>query len=307
MENKTVYSVFELVSMLQENACNALLIGATVGARSLYCELKACGLEQRIAIWTDEKYAYYKLCGLPVEDPANMKTDYDLVIIGGKRAEKFAKGLLAETALSALPVYRVDEKRVGTRDFPWKNLKYTDTPVDDHELIQIDPWELLSEKRMGFVIRYLAAMEILNGVDGDGLALYRKYIYFLNGYEEFVKPFSTCAYFSDYEEKKGMDCFIHRFEKLLYSVKENGFDKRHFIPVSEKMSLLNGAHRMIAALIFGQKIWIKRYEGFGEPFIVFGIEDLQKLDCTEKQVQLVADTYQKLIREGLNIKDRGEL
>ena len=94
--------------------------------------------------------------------------------------------------------------------------------------------------------------------------------------------------------KKGAEHFVESFRKLLYSVKEKGFQKQHFIPVTEKMNLLNGAHRMIAALIFGQTVWIKKYTGFGEPFIVFGIEDLHKLDCTPGQIQLVADTYKKL-------------
>lgn len=294
MKDYTTLSPFQLILMLQQNNHRALLIGATVGGRNLYCELEALGALQHIALWTDEKYAFYKLCGLPVADYAEITSDYDLVIIGGKRAEKFTKNLLQSKSLDTLPVYRVDETQVGTRDFAWSNIKYSDSPVNDAELIEMDPRSLLNETRMGFIIRYLAAMEILNGIDGDGLDLYRKYIYFLNGYEEYVKPFTTCAYFSDYDQKKGADHFVQAFEKLLYSVQEKGFDKQHFLPVTENMNLLNGAHRMIAALIFGQKVWIKKYQGFGEPFIVFGIEDLKKLDCTPQQIQLVADTYKKI-------------
>lgn len=294
MDSHTKYSPFDLIALLRQHNYRALLIGATVGGRNLYCELEALGALQHIALWTDEKYAFYQMCGLPMADYANVEADYDLVIIGGKRAEKFAAHLLETKKLENLPVYRVDETQVGTRDFVWRNLKYSDFPVSDAELTEIDPRELLSETRMGFVIRYLAAMEILSGKDGDGLELYKRYIYFLNGYEEFVKPFTTCAYFSDYEEKKGAEHFVESFRKLLYSVKEKGFQKQHFIPVTEKMNLLNGAHRMIAALIFGQTVWIKKYTGFGEPFIVFGIEDLHKLDCTPGQIQLVADTYKKL-------------
>lgn len=294
MTESVIHTPFELISMLRQNNSRALLIGATVGGRNLYCELEALDALQHIALWTDEKHAFYRLCGLPIQDYAEIKPDYDLVIIGGKRAEKFARHLLQMHSLDNLPVYRVDEAQVGSRDFAWNNIKYSDFPVNDDELIEIHPRMLLNEKRMGLVIRYLAAMEILDGTDGDGLELYRKYIYFLNGFEEYVKPFTTCSYFSDYEQKKGADHFIQTFQSLLYSVRENGFDKRHFIPVTETMNLLNGAHRMIAALIFGQNVWIKKYHGFGEPFIVFGIEDLPKLDCTPQQIQLVATTYRKL-------------
>ena len=296
MSDMIVRSPVELISLLERNNYRALLIGATVGGRNLYCELEARGMLHHIAFWTDEKSAFYKLCGLPVRDYAEIKGCCDVIIIGGSRAEKFAAKLLASIGMDTLPIYRVDQEQVGTRDFVWHNIKYTDLPVNEDELIEIDPRLLLREDRIDLAVRYLAAMEILNGTAGQGLDIYLNHLLCVNGFEEHVKPFTTCAYFSDYREKKGAQTFIQSFKKLLNSMEKNGFNKQHFIPVTEDMKVLNGAHRLIAALIYDKNVWIKKYRGFGDPFVVVRVEELRKMGCTPQQIKLVEETYQQLVQ-----------
>lgn len=92
----------------------------------------------------------------------------------------------------------------------------------------MDPRDILGESRLDIVVRYRAAKELLGGCgDGAGMRAYRTMIHGL-GADEFCRPFNTCHFFSEYNEKIGVQSFEQSFIKLISSMKENGFQKERY-------------------------------------------------------------------------------
>ncbi len=274
-----------------------LLIGATRAGRSLYRELQKRNRESRIRLWIDKKYDFYRLCGLPVcnSDALDGKP-LQGVILSSDFVEKYYRSV-SERIPKTIPVYELIGEAEGMADFPWTDPKYTDVPPAPGELILVNPVDLLKEDRLDIIIRYMACKEILGEKSNDGMdriGAYKKLIESMNDGEEFVRPFTTSSYFSDYKEKKGAANFLEAFKALMKSMQSAGFSPKHFIPLSETRGVINGAHRTAVALALGINVYAKIYVGFGEPFLSFRKKDLSRLGFTDVEIDAVEKTYIQL-------------
>ena len=112
----------------------------------------------------------------------------------------------------------------------------------------------------GAIFRKFYAKELVNSKRIDPLA---KYVYVKFREENIVSEWGKEVYlehmraFNEFVEgdgsgKKGIDAFVNSFEKLIDSLKENGFNENvSVLPVSEKKELIEGSHRLGAALYLG--------------------------------------------------------
>lgn len=284
-----------LIAQLSRTQSRCLLIGATPVGRVVYKALSARAAANPIVCWTDKKYHFFTLCGLPISLPEEIKNiEVDMVIIAGNVNKPYALQIINVFQLNTLPCYLLSGGEEQLEDFEYPNPHYTDEPVDEVRLHLVHPVQFITEGRLDLVIRYLACQEILDNAPAEGVRLYEMLTMSMNNGEEYVRPFTTCAYFSAYESKKGFDAFYRSFRDLIASMSEKGFLKEHFIPVSEKWGVINGAHRLACALALNKKVYVKRYIGFGEPFLTFDIAALKRIGCTEEQIALVLDAYNNL-------------
>lgn len=293
MEQKTAFEMFDLITCSAEKW---LLIGATEAGRGLYCALKRQGQEAAISMWTDKKHNFYRMCGLPIDDPEKIGTrSFDRIILSSESVCQFFETLSAACPLDGHPTYVMYGSTAGLPDFPWNNPKYTDNDADPKDLVDIDPHFLINEKRLDIVIRYIACREIMAGTVSDGVKMYKKLILSMNDGEEYVHPFTTCSYFSSYSEKKGVNDFLEGFSALIGSMQKNGFSPRHYIPLSPSYGVINGTHRIAAALALGINVYAKIFVGFGEPFLFFKTDDLKRIGCTDLQLALTEKTCKELM------------
>ena len=57
------------------------------------------------------------------------------------------------------------------------------------------------------------------------------------------------------DEKNSFDVYVQEFKKTYNSIKENGFDKnKTILPVTDSMSIINGAHRLASAIHLNKSI-----------------------------------------------------
>lgn len=256
----------------------AFFLGATRGCRALYRELARRGEDGKIEGWYDRKYTFYRLCGLPMTEPGELPGDgLDLLIVSSPFGLRVNQAVYERLSCKASEILLLSDHDLTLPDMEWPDLKYTQLPIDSAELLHMDPRDILDESRLDVVVRYRAAKELLNGCgDGTGMRAYRAMI---NGFgaDEFCRPFNTCHFFSDYNEKVGVQSFEQGFIKLVSSMKKNGFQKERYIPLSETGKLLNGAHRLSTAMALGEKVYARVFRGFGEPYLTFGADVLEKV------------------------------
>lgn len=281
-----------------------LLIGATRAGRGLYCELKKRNMEKLISIWTDKKYNFYRMCGLPMDDPDKVDNQhFKGIILSSDFVEKYYNSISDKYTLNRIPVYEMFGGVDDMDDFQWTDPKYTDIPVNSKELISVNPKVLINEKRLDIVIRYMVCKEIMGhntSNEIDMFDMYKKLTLSMNNGEEFVYPFTTCSYFSDYKEKKGTANFIDDLTSLIKSMQKNGFSEKHFIPLSSSCGVINGTHRIAVALALEINVYAKIFIGFGEPFLTFDKNDLKRIGCSDKQIVAVEQEYINLKEESIS-------
>lgn len=278
-----------------ESKC--LLIGANETGRCIYKILQKNHLHHTITGWIDKKYAFFACCGLPVIAPHDIpKLDIGIIVIAGYGCVSYANQIIEEYQLNTrnCGYFFVPTIKGSFDDFVYPNIHYTDEIVSDDELEILDPISLVTNERLDIVIRYIACCELLNGTPGCGMDMYNVLSMSMNAGEEYIRPFTTCSYFSAYKSKKGFDEFKASFEQLVASMKKNGFDKRHFIPLSEGRGVINGTHRLATALALNEKVYVKIYQGFGEPFLRFAAFDLERIGYTDEQISYILNVYHTL-------------
>lgn len=112
----------------------------------------------------------------------------------------------------------------------------------------IDPRELLHPERLDIAVKAMYANSILGKPTHNSLISaeenYLNHILFRTGGRE---P-------GDENRKGSLDQFQQQFIELIDSMQTNGFDANHPIPVARRTGIiLNGAHRLAAALCLGIK------------------------------------------------------
>ena len=256
----------------------AFFLGATRGCRALYKELARRGEEGRIDGWYDRRYALYRLCGMPMTEPEDLPEDgLDLLIVSSPFGLRVNQAVYDRLSRKAGQILLLTDHDPMFPDMEWPGLNYTQLPIDPAELLYMDPREILDESRLDIVVRFRAAKELLDGHrDGTGMRAYRVMMAGL-GADEHSRPFTACGFFSDYSEKIGVQNFERGFVKLVSSMKENGFQKERYVPLSETHKILNGAHRISVAMALDEKVYARVFRGYGEPYLTFGADVLERV------------------------------
>ena len=145
--------------------------------------------------------------------------------------------------------------------FAQEAIKYIPQDCLEQEKLykEIDPEEILTSKRMDVIPRYLLMKSILNCGEPDDYvkSLYARTILLWNDANEKMGVFSTRA-------KKNVKEHIECAKSLLSSMHESGFDSNNYIPVTKDF-LIDGAHRLAAALVLNEKIWVKKVNNLSQP------------------------------------------
>lgn len=113
--------------------------------------------------------------------------------------------------------------------------------------MEINTKELFNRKRLDLIVKYLYAKELLEKCDNLYSKdickdLYIRHILMRNG--GVTSHLETL-------QKQCVDEYCKEFEKLIYSMKENGFDKNFPAEITTDGLISNGSHRIAAAMALG--------------------------------------------------------
>ncbi len=127
---------------------------------------------------------------------------------------------------------------------------------------ELSPNELVNSKRIDPLAKYVYVKFSEEGINSSWAK--EVYLEHLRAFNEFIE--------GDGSNKSGIDAFVNAFNKLIKSIKEKGFDKNiSVLPISENKELIEGSHRLGAALYFNKKVptlafknagWIYDYKFF---------------------------------------------
>ena len=273
--------------------CNIVLYGAGEVGYDFYRQVKTSGFVQLI-LWVDRQFEWFRKLNLPVDDPERISdVDYDYVIITAENRsvyESIRKDLLHmnvhEEKIQWYEDYSVHENVVyGYED--------RDISAEAKDAILTDAADFLNENRLDIIIRYMYALEILEGVEsGYGKCLYDKFIEVGSHAKEPTENYIS-AYFSEYSCKRGINAFRKEFVSLIHSMRDDGFKKEQFVPVDSKGRLINGAHRVAAALACGSKVWYVVYSFGGLTYICNDVT-LESLGFMPSEIEMIKDCYRKV-------------
>jgi len=114
-----------------------------------------------------------------------------------------------------------------------------------HHSSPVKPVELLSPLRFDVCAKYIYAKH-RNTKSRFPRELYSHHLKVWNNHREYNNP-----------NKQNLEAFVLEFDKILNSIKERGFDDSvSYIPVHNG-SLLNGAHRIAASLLYDKAVFCK--------------------------------------------------
>jgi len=115
----------------------------------------------------------------------------------------------------------------------------------EYMIREIDPIDLLTPERFDIIAKVIYGKQHTNGIKTDwGSELYAAHLNVFNGCFE-----------PDGTGKNSLLAFIQSFHKTLRSIELKGFDpKKSLIPVGRNNVLLDGAHRVAAAIINQKRV-----------------------------------------------------
>nr|WP_297765411.1 hypothetical protein [uncultured Butyrivibrio sp.] len=274
--------------------CRLVIYGAGEVGYDFYRQLKTSEYAE-VALWVDRQYEWFRKLNLPVESPEMIKNvEYDFIVVTAE-AESVYNSIhddLVELGVS-------EEKILWNDDYTiHENIVYgyedRDIAAEMENAVLADPVMFVNEDRLDIIIRYLYALEILNGeTGGKGEQLYTKFIMAGCGAKEPTENYIS-AYFSEYSGKRGIGVFKDSFCRLVDSMNRDGFRKDGFLPVASTGSLINGAHRVAAALACNQKVWYVQYPFNGLKYVC-DRDALSKMEFNDCDIKFVFDCYEKLI------------
>ena len=278
-----------------EKGSRIVLYGAGAVGYQFYNQLRTSKYCEDVK-WVDGQYEWYSYMGLPVESPTSIIADEtDVVVIAVEKESAYSSikevlnrlGVSVEKILWKDNYCLEDAMHVCNEKNHCKEMERAE---------ETEPSTLLAENRMNVVVRYIYAKAFLENKNFEkARELYRKLIVAENRAEEPLSN-SVYAYFSDYSRKKGLDDFEESFQKLLISMKENGFQKEHFIPVGADGVMINGTHRLAAALALGLNVWTVKFELLqGEMFFFeYTLDWMRENGFEEEELKHLENAYLKL-------------
>tara|TARA_R110002020_G_scaffold22920_22_gene76949 strand:- start:1300 stop:2721 length:1422 start_codon:yes stop_codon:yes gene_type:complete len=108
-------------------------------------------------------------------------------------------------------------------------------------------YSYLTNSRFDLIPKYLYALYRESGIECSyGEDLYKEHLRVWNGFQELDKP-----------DKNTYEKFKEEFDRILDSMKKDGFNKEFPVVVSKRGNLLNGGHRTAASLLYNSSIKTK--------------------------------------------------
>jgi hypothetical protein len=118
--------------------------------------------------------------------------------------------------------------------------------IHNPTLISFEDLEkLMSPTRFDIIAKYLYVKYYDKKINSNFyIELYSKHIESLNGYWEYPGT------------KTNLSEFLDHFNKLIESIKNEGFNEKYFIPVGYKYNIINGSHRTAISYYYKMKPFI---------------------------------------------------
>ncbi len=270
-----------------------VLYGASQTGYDFYRQIKSTEYCEIVA-WVDKNYLWWREMNLPVDPPESIigaQFDYVVLTAETKNTAESMINALYEMGISRENCFWKNDYSIGNNIV--KTYDADRVRTESREAILESPVKYLSEDTLDIVVRVLYAKDIL---DGRGQSkhrdLYKKMMLNQHGGKEPLEHM-VHAYFTEYDMKMGWKAFDQSFTDLVLSIKENGFDRDYFIPVDSEGKLINGRHRLSAAIANRVSVWTRSYL-FGGFHFHFNIEWLKDLNFTEDEITEVYEEYKKL-------------
>lgn len=111
-----------------------------------------------------------------------------------------------------------------------------------------NPIELITPYRFDVIIKYMYAKSIVRKLNTEVFKnFYKEHLRLWNGFKEYDNP-----------NKNTFEAFDEEFKKIVNSFQINGFDSTiSQIPALEGKYIVNGAHRLAAALATNNNVVIR--------------------------------------------------
>ncbi len=132
------------------------------------------------------------------------------------------------------------------------------------DLLQYQPLDLVNSQRFDVMAKYLYAKHRELGVKSNwAQKVYGAHLKVWGNLQEFLPlpsfPHFDCA--KEYTKKSGLQEFLNAFHNILDSVKNDGFDmNKSVIPIHTNRELIDGSHRLAAALVYDTPVLCKVFD-----------------------------------------------
>lgn len=115
---------------------------------------------------------------------------------------------------------------------------------DEYETKSMKALDLLTPNRFDLLAKYIyVKFKVLDIDSSFGEEIYLEHIKAFNGFVE-----------NDESSKIGKDAFLASFNTVIKSMQAEGFQNKSLIPLANNISILDGAHRLAAAIYFEEDV-----------------------------------------------------
>lgn len=151
----------------------------------------------------------------------------------------------------------------------------------DYEVFDIDAKELINDRRIDLMIKYIYIDCKEKGINFD----FAKEMYIKH-----IEAFSKGTYTEPGSpEKNSIEKYLNDFDKLIYDIKHNGFNPEiSLVPIGKNNELLDGSHRVACAAYFNKKVRVIKF-----PYIErrFGYDFFRTTLLDDKYLDYAAAEY----------------
>ena len=237
-----------------------IIYGAGGAGRNYLNQIKSISYCQVLCL-VDKDFDKIELPGIEIVPPAKLcNYIYDFIVISqiDDEVRESIKNELVER-------YHIDVKKVinyHARQLDWCNpLKYYETQKEEYEstkylndyLKEMNAKLLVTYRRIDICVRYLLFRDFVNGVENrKHVSLYSRYVLARGGGKE-------AEAFHSGKGKNSIMEFIEQGRLLCKNMEEEGFQKEHFVPLGLRNRPYDGLHRIAAAMVLNEKVWVHEY------------------------------------------------
>ncbi len=274
---------------------NIILYGASEEGYDFYRQLVSTGY-CKVVLWVDRQFEWWRIMQLPVNAPSQIsEVSYDLIVLTAEKQSVACsmKNDLIDMGVDVERIFWKADCQIKGNVAAGYDSERVRKEADEAELTS--PVDILSRNMLDIVVRVLYAKDIIAGIDDDRHRfMYRKLMMGQNNGKEPTEDMIH-SYFTKYSIKHGWEAFDQEFRNLVLSMKRDGFRRDGFIPLDSKGSLINGRHRLAAALALNINVWVRFYPFNGFNFC-FDNNWLRDLGFSEEEISEAVNEFQDLTR-----------